>query len=164
MTVRVTTTPGFAYLADVVIAYRRTAEHGAALGLSEAECRTAIGHRLDIDAQDGRATDWSLLCDQLTALADIKSRKDKRSMTERDYEQWVRDQTFVQARYAAGGVRVEGQVVGYVEQPTLVIRTADGDHVHWIADLTDPVEVTQPADDPKPAPRITLADRTGRRF
>lgn len=164
MTVRITTTPGFGYLADVVMAYRRTAAHGAALGLTEDECRAAIGHRLDIDAQDGRATDWALLCDQLTVLADIKSRKDQTPMTDRDYPKWVQDQKTVQGRYAAGGVRVEGTVVGYVEQPTLVIRTAAGDLVHWIADLTDPVDAEQPAEDAKPAPRITLADRTGRRF
>lgn len=164
MTVRITTVPGFDYLADVAIAHARTVEHGLRVGLTEAEARTAIGDRLSIDAGDGRATDWALLCDHLTAVADEKSRKDTASMTDRDYPQWVQSQKTVQARYAAGGVRVEGQVVGYVEQPTLVIRTADGDLVHWIADLTDPVEVTQPADDPKPAPRITLADRTGRRF
>lgn len=163
MTVRISTSsPGFAYLADVVIAYRRTAEHGAALGLSEDECRAAIGHRLDID---GRATDWALLCDHLTVLADIKSRKDKKPVTDRDYPKWVQEQQAVQARYADGGVRVEGTVVGYLEQPTLVIRTAGGDLVHWIADLTDPVDVEQPPVDPKPAPRITLADNNvGRRF
>lgn len=162
MTVR---SPGFGYLADVAIAYRRTAAHGVASGLLEHEVRAAIGERLAIDAEDGRATDWALLCDHLTDLGDIKSRKDTRSMTDRDYPQWVQDQKTVQARYAAGGVRVEGQVVGYVEQPTLVIRTAGGALVHWIADLTDPVDVRAPADDATPAPRITLADNNvGRRF
>jgi len=79
MTVR---TPGFAYLADIAIAFRRTVAHGMAFGLLEDEARTAIGKRLAVDAEDGRATDWALLCDHLTDLGDIKSRKDKRSMTE----------------------------------------------------------------------------------
>lgn len=82
MTVRITTTPGFAYLADVVIAHARALEHGERVGLTEDETRTAIGHRLSIDAGDGRVTDWALLCDRLTDLGDIKSRKDKRSMTQ----------------------------------------------------------------------------------
>lgn len=164
MNVRITTTPTFAYLADVVIAYGRTLAHGMAAGLTEDQTRAAIGERLGIDACDGRATDWALLCDQLTVLAEIKSRKDQKPVTDRDYPQWVLDKKTVQARYEAGGVRVEGTVVGYVEQPTLVIRTANGELVHWIADLTDPVDVQQPAADTKPAVRITLADRAGRRF
>lgn len=77
MTVRIHTTPGFDYLADVAIAYARTVTHGTALGLADDEVRTAIGHRLGIDAGDGRVTDWALLCDHLTGVADEKSRKDR---------------------------------------------------------------------------------------
>jgi hypothetical protein len=76
MTVRLHTTPGFDYLADVAIAFARTTEHGAALGLDRAVVRTAIGERLAVDAEDGRTTDWALLCDRLTVLADEKIRKD----------------------------------------------------------------------------------------
>lgn len=77
MTVRLHTTPGFAYLADVAIAYGRTVAHGTTLGLTEQDVRTAIGERLGIDAEDGRTTDWALLCDHLTAVADEKIRKDR---------------------------------------------------------------------------------------
>lgn len=70
MTVRITTTPGFDYLADVAIAFARTFAHGVAAGLTEDHTRAAIGHRLAIDAEAGRPTDWALLCDNLTALAE----------------------------------------------------------------------------------------------
>lgn len=75
MTMR--TNPGFAYLADVAKAYAHTLLHGERLGLSTAQVRVAIGERLGTDAEDGRATDWALLCDRLTLVAHEQSRKDR---------------------------------------------------------------------------------------
>lgn len=72
MTVR---TPGFDYLADLTVAYARTLAHGIAVGLADDHVRAAIGHRLGQDAEAGRTTDWALLCDNLTALADEIARK-----------------------------------------------------------------------------------------
>lgn len=74
MTVR---TPGFDYLADVAIAYARTVAHGVAAGLTEDHARAAIGHRLGQDAESGRSTDWALLCDNLTALAEAVARSNR---------------------------------------------------------------------------------------
>lgn len=77
MTVRTHTTPGFAYLADVTVAYARTLAHGTAAGLTDDHVRAAIGHRLGQDAEAGRTTDWALLCDNLTALAEAVARNNR---------------------------------------------------------------------------------------
>jgi hypothetical protein len=77
MTVRVHT-PGFAFLAEVAIAYAQTFAHGERVGLAEAEIRAAVGERLAINAELGLTTDWGLLCDRLTDIAHEKSRKDRR--------------------------------------------------------------------------------------
>lgn len=71
MTVRA---PGWDYLADVAIAYARTVAHGVAAGLTEDHARAAIGSRLGQDAEAGRTTDWALLCDNLTGLAEAVAR------------------------------------------------------------------------------------------
>jgi hypothetical protein len=64
-------------LADVAVAYARTLAHGVAAGLTEDHARAAIGHRLGQDAESGRTTDWALLCDNLTALAEAVARSSR---------------------------------------------------------------------------------------
>lgn len=76
MTVRIHTMPGYDYLADVASAFAHTTAHGHRVGLLDDDVRAAIGQRLCVDAEAGRVTDWALLCDHLTAVADSKFRKD----------------------------------------------------------------------------------------
>lgn len=77
MNARIFTTPDYDRLGEIALAYRRTFAHGVQIGLTTIATRAAIGERLCIDAADGRATDWALLCDRLTALADEQKRKER---------------------------------------------------------------------------------------
>lgn len=66
------------------------------------------------------------------------------------YERWVRDGQYVEARYGTGpGVHARGRVVAFCDAPTVTIETNDGSKVHWRADLTHPAEAPDgPAKDP----------------
>jgi hypothetical protein len=107
VTVRIHTTPGFDYLADVAIAYARTVAHGVASGLTEDHARAAIGHRLGQDAESGRATDWTLLCDHLTALAEEVARRNRSKHAEP-----APDAAPIQAKHSSGFV-IADQFGGY---------------------------------------------------
>lgn len=81
MTVRVSTTfstvPADRRRHADALAYRRAFAHGVRVGLTGAAARAAIGELLRLNVADQRATDWGLLCDFLTALADEQKRKDR---------------------------------------------------------------------------------------
>jgi hypothetical protein len=171
MSVRIST-PGFAYLADVAIAYARTVEHGLHAGLTEDQVRTAIGARLCIDAQDGRATDWALLCDHLTVLAREKSRKD-RNVTINVVPAGPGDHP---PHDCPGGC---GQAVPHrllacgrcwhllpAEQRAAITKARGaerlqlvGEAISWYRKNVRDGQLV--VDESKPAPRITLADRHG---
>lgn len=62
---------------------------------------------------------------------------------EAHYIQWVSESQRVDAGYASGGgIYGKGRVVGYAEQPTLIIEADDGTRFSWVADLCRPVDIT----------------------
>ena len=53
----------------------------------------------------------------------------------------MESETPVRLRYATGdGTHGRGVVIAYTDAPTVVIRTRDGRHVSWRADLTEAEE------------------------
>jgi hypothetical protein len=56
------------------------------------------------------------------------------------YEKWVRDGQRVNGVYAVAprGVHVTGRVIAYIDQPTVMILTDEGDIVSWNAALCVP--------------------------
>lgn len=71
MTVRISTVgaPTMPYLSSVANAFEATLAHGERVGLTASGTRRLIGNQLTIDAAAGRSTDWALLCDRLTNIA-----------------------------------------------------------------------------------------------
>lgn len=169
MTPLLTVTADFAYLAGVSIAYQQTVQHGRAAGLAEQDVRQAIGQRLGIDAEAGRSTDWALLCDYLTALADEKSRKD-RAMTDTTVDQKQPDHDCP----GGCGCSVSHRLLACrncwfllpVDQRNAITRARGGhrlqlvgEAIGWYRENVHNGELL--ADQGKAAPRFTIADRFG---